>query len=161
MARREDIPILLNYYMEQSANAHNTQQKRFSNEALTVLSSYSWPGDVTQLKNFVDWTLTLNLASKSADATLITIDDLPKDIVNGTNDGECNEIRFISKFSELSIKDAREEFERQYLMEQLKRFSGNISQTSKFVGMERSALHRKLKSLNITDSKIYKLEDEN
>ncbi|MDR3031180.1 MAG: sigma 54-interacting transcriptional regulator, partial [Holosporales bacterium] len=156
-SRREDVTILLNHYMEQSAKAHNARIRKFSTEAIGVLSSYSWPGDVMQLKNFVDWTLTINLSSKTTDGSIITIEDLPKEIVEGTNSSEGSGLNFISMFSELSIKDAREEFERQYFLEQLKRFSGNVSQTAKFVCMERSALHRKLKSLNITNSQICKL----
>ncbi|MDR1234186.1 MAG: sigma-54 dependent transcriptional regulator [Holosporales bacterium] len=151
-ARREDIPILLNHFMEQSAKSHNTVPKRFSSEAKGILNTYAWPGDVMQLRNLVDWVLT-NSISAQCDDLLITIDDLPREIM-GTKSNGSAEIPFISSVSEMSIRDARETFEREYFIEQLKKFSGNISQTSKFVGMERSALHRKLKALNITDPKL-------
>jgi two-component system nitrogen regulation response regulator NtrX len=154
--RREDIPILLNHFMEQSARSHNTVPKRFSSEAKGILNTYHWPGDVMQLKNLVDWVLTNSISSQSDDL-LITIDDLPREIMGAKTNGS-GEIPFISSVSEMSIRDAREAFEREYLMEQLKRFTGNISQTAKFVGMERSALHRKLKALNITDSKLLRNE---
>lgn len=158
-SRREDINILLDFYMEKSAKAQNVQKKKFSNKALGILNSYSWPGDVAQLRNLVDWTLSLN-SSQEAGANLIDVDDLPKDIIGGVDVSKETGIGYISRFSGLSIKEAREEFERQYFIEQLKKFSGNISQTSEFVGMERSALHRKLKALNIHNSKSYKFNND-
>ena len=159
-SRREDIAYLLDYYMEQSAKAHNITPMKFSNEALGILNSYSWPGDVMQMKNMIDWILTVSIA-ESENNGIISIEDLPKEIVEGKpSTPSSNNVQFISTVSELSIRDAREAFEREYFIEQLRRFSGNISQTAKFVGMERSALHRKLKSLNIVDSKLFKDDEE-
>ena len=102
--------------------------------------------------------MTVALSECSGSDGIITVDDLPKEIVeeNGT---DATNAKFISMVSELSIRDAREAFEREYFVEQLKKFSGNISQTAKFVGMERSALHRKLRSLNIVESKLFKFQE--
>ena len=156
--KREDIPLLLNHFIEQSAKAYNIAPRRFSSEALSVLCTYSWPGDVMQLKNVVDYILVNGISQNSNN--IIMIEDLPKEITEGKTASGSNSVQFISSVSELSIKEAREAFEREYFIEQLRRFSGNISQTSKFVGMERSALHRKLRSLNITDSKASKCSGE-
>ncbi len=154
--RQEDIPLLIHYYMDKSARAYNLQPKKFSNEALAVLMAYYWPGDVMQLKNLVDWVLVMSSSSDSevVDDT-INVSDLPQEIREGKSFGGNSNVQFISFVSGLSIKEARETFEREYFIEQLRRFSGNISQTSKFVGMERSALHRKLKSLNIRELKSH------
>lgn len=155
-SRREDIPLLLEHFMEQSAKAHQTTPRHFSNEALGILSSYAWPGDVMQLRNMIDWILTIAISEKES-KSVISIDDLPKEIIEGKSSTPANN-QFISIVSELSIRDARESFEKEYFLEQLKKFKGNISQTAKFVGMERSALHRKLKSLDILDAKLFKTE---
>lgn len=155
-SRREDINFLLEYFMNQAAKAHQTTPKHFSNEALGILNTYSWPGDVMQLKNMIDWILTIAI-SENENKNIISVDDLPKEIIEGKS-GNVPNTQFISIVSELSIRDAREAFEKEYFTEQLRRFRGNISQTAKFVGMERSALHRKLKSLNILDSKLFKVE---
>jgi two-component system nitrogen regulation response regulator NtrX len=151
-SRREDIPVLLEHFMASSAKAHNVIPKRFSNEALGILCAYSWPGDVLQMKNLVDWVLTMTVVN-DADTAVISADHLPKEIVYGKFQ-EVSDMPFISSVSEMSIRDAREAFEKEYFIKQLKKFSGNVSLTSKFVGMERSALHRKLKALNITDAKL-------
>jgi two-component system nitrogen regulation response regulator NtrX len=110
-----------------------------------------------QLKNMVEWIVT-NLISEDDDKRLIEMRDLPQEIIDGKKAVNSN-IQFISTVSDLSIRAAREAFEKEYFTEQLRKFSGNISQTAKFVGMERSALHRKLKSLDIVDSKAYKCDD--
>ncbi|MDR1289478.1 MAG: sigma-54 dependent transcriptional regulator [Holosporales bacterium] len=155
-SRKEDIPVLLEHFMERSARAHNIVPRKFSNEAIGVLRAYSWPGNELQLKNLVDWVLAMSISSDD-EISSISVDSLPNEIMwNKTH--ETAEIPFISAVSEMSIREAREAFEKKYFIEQLKKFSGNISQTSKFVGMERSALHRKLKALNITDPKL--LRDE-
>lgn len=152
--RPEDIPLLLSHYMEQSARAYNIQPKKISKEAISVLTAYYWPGDVMQLRNLVDWSLVMSKSKKKTEQnSIIDVCDLPKEILEGKSFGGNSNAQFISFVSNLSIKEAREAFEREYFIEQLRKFSGNVSQTSKFVGMERSALHRKLKSLNIQDIK--------
>ncbi len=156
-SRREDIAYLLDYFMGQAAKAHNTTPKRFSSEVMGILNSYPWPGDVMQMKNMIDWILTVAI-SEDENHGVLTIDDLPKEILEGKTTA-VNNTQFISTVSELSIRDAREAFEKEYFIEQLKKFGGNISQTAKFVGMERSALHRKLKSLDICDSKLFKSDE--
>lgn len=147
--RAEDIPILLKHFMSQAAFSYNIAPKYFSEEVVSILRSYQWPGDMTQLRNLVDWVLIMSTYSK--DSEVIEVCDLPKEITEG---GAMEGIgQLISSVTTLSIKEAREAFEREYLEAQLRRFSGNISQTSKFVGMERSALHRKLRALKISDGR--------
>lgn len=149
--RTEDIPFLLENFMNQAAMAYNVTPKTFSKQALAVLEAYPWPGDVNQLRNIVDWVLIMNSASEKSN--IIDVQDLPTEITEG-KDFSSGFAGFMSSFSALSIKEAREAFEKEYLTTQLKRFAGNVSQTSKFVGMERSALHRKIRYLNISDPKM-------
>jgi two-component system nitrogen regulation response regulator NtrX len=148
--RIEDVPALVDSFMRQASLAYNTPYKTFSKDAMAVLSTYHWPGDVSQLKNLVDWVLIMSMCKKSTNT--IELDDLPSEI---TDDKSFSPgfADFMASFSSLSIKEARDAFEKEYLTAQLRRFSGNISQTSRFVGMERSALHRKIRYLNISDKK--------
>jgi two-component system nitrogen regulation response regulator NtrX len=148
-ARQEDIGVLLNHYMEQSARAHNVQPKKFTSEAMAILKSYHWPGDVMQLRNLVDWVLVANTSSSGT----IEAEDLPREVTERKSVSGNGNVQFMSVVSGMSIKEARETFEREYFSEQLRKFAGNVSKTSKFIGMERSALHRKLRSLNIHDVK--------
>ncbi len=155
-SRREDITYLLEYYMHQAAKANNTKPRKFSAEALGILNGYSWPGDVLQMKNMIDWILTVSI-SEGTSSNTIEIDDLPQEILGIKNEElVMTHPQFMAAVSELSIKDARDAFEKEYLEEQLKKFSGNISKTAKFIGMERSALHRKLKALDMVDQKSQK-----
>ena len=187
--RKEDIPSLIEHYMQQTIKAQNMLPRRFSSDALTFLSRYHWSGDVMQLRNTIDWILAL-VNAMSKEKSVIELNDLPHEIVedqalhtvvNASSIASSAEIAnntvisfegqinnniqkpstsdnntFVSVHSELSIKEAREMFEKAYFLEQLKRFGGNISQVAKFVDMERSALHRKLKSLGIADSRSFK-----
>ena len=115
---------------------------KLASETLLILKSYDWPGNVRQLKNILEW---LNIMyGKQKD--FIFPSDLPPEIL-GYNKKEEN--IHISNQLSLSLKDARKIFEKNYLKEQLNRFKGNISKTSTFIGMDRSALHRKLKELDI------------
>jgi two-component system nitrogen regulation response regulator NtrX len=156
-SRKEDIQYLLDYFIEQAAKVHSTTPQKISSEALGLLRAYHWPGDVSQMKNMIDWIMSVSMSDPSDDG-IITVDDLPKEIVydNGTN---TSNTKFIAMVSELPIREAREAFEREYILEQLKKFSGNVSQTAKVIGMERSAFHRKLRSLNIIDSKLFKIHE--
>jgi two-component system nitrogen regulation response regulator NtrX len=147
-SRQDDIPDLLNYFMAQAAIAYNAPPKAFSQRAIAVLKAYQWPGDVNQLKNFVDWILVMHSHSED----VIDTDDLPVEVTEGRN-FSSGFVDFMTTFASLPIKEARETFEKEYLTTQLKRFSGNISQTSKFVGMERSALHRKIRYLKIHEAR--------
>ncbi len=143
--------------MEQSVKLHNTTPKRFSIDVMNFLTMYPWSGDVMQVKNMVDWILTV-VNTKDREKTIIELDDLPKEMIEEKHSLGIN-APFISAISKLPIKDAREIFEKEYFIEQLNRFEGNISQIAKFVDMERSALHRKLKALGIDDPKSFRKND--
>ena len=142
--RREDIPLLARHFMGRGAEAVRMPAREFGEDALAALQSYSWPGNVRQLRNVIDWLLIM----------------APGDTHEGVRaDMLPNEITSIaptvvkwdkgSEIMTLPLRDAREVFEREYLLAQVTRFGGNISRTAAFVGMERSALHRKLKSLGV------------
>ena len=128
----------------------------FTKAALRRLKSYSWPGNVRQLKNVIEWMCIMHSLE---DGECFDVQHLPPEIigVNGENGAGQSPIlqELNDMYLEIPLRDARELFEKEYLLTQVDRFEGNISQTAKFVGMERSALHRKLKSLNIgsTDEK--------
>ena len=139
--RKEDIPALSQYYLD-LANSNQGKPLSFSQDALAVMQVYDWPGNVTQLRNVVDW---LSIMVDRDNSTIITPDDLPPEITG--NSGAAS--NGLDTMVGLPLKAAREHFETQYLISQLTRFDGNISKTASFIGMERSALHRKLKSLNI------------
>ncbi|MFP4098242.1 MAG: sigma 54-interacting transcriptional regulator, partial [Alphaproteobacteria bacterium] len=125
---------------------------RFSEQALMALKSYSWPGNIKQLHNVLEW-LSLMYLHKE-DLRAIDFDQLPQELRNfapsygAHNFGNDNSTLF-NDVLDLSLRDARESFERYYLVSQINRFDGNISKTAEFIGMERSALHRKLKSLEV------------
>ena len=142
--RREDIPHLVEYFMEQISQSTGLPKRQIGPDAMAVLQLHDWPGNVRQLRNNVERLMIL--AGGDADA-VITADMLPQDVgsmVPSMPNGNGGE-----QIMGLPLREAREVFEREYLMAQINRFSGNISRTSEFVGMERSALHRKLKALGI------------
>ena len=127
--------------------------RRIGPDAMTALQSHDWPGNVRQLRNVVEWLLIM---SSSDVAESIRPEMLPPEILEKTPkalQGAAN-----TEFLGLSLRDAREEFERQYLEAQVNRFGGNISRTATFVGMERSALHRKLKSLGVKGPTVRGME---
>ncbi|HVY57697.1 MAG TPA: sigma-54 dependent transcriptional regulator [Xanthobacteraceae bacterium] len=142
--RREDIPELVDYFMEQISHATGLPKRRIGEDALAVLQSHDWPGNVRQLRNNVERLMIL--AGGDADA-VIDASMLPQDVgsmvpsMPNANGGE--------HLMGMALRDAREVFEREYLRAQISRFGGNISRTAEFVGMERSALHRKLKALGM------------
>jgi two-component system nitrogen regulation response regulator NtrX len=142
--RRDDIPGLVDYFMDQISQATGLPKRRIGEDAMAVLQSHSWPGNVRQLRNNVERLMIL--AGGDPDAVL-SASMLPPDvgsmvpIMPNGNGGE--------QLMGLPLRDAREVFEREYLVAQISRFGGNISRTAEFVGMERSALHRKLKALGI------------
>jgi two-component system nitrogen regulation response regulator NtrX len=143
-ARRTDIPELVGHFMELAARTMGTAPRRFTEDAMAVLQTASWPGDVRQLKNVIEWSLIMAPADP---ARLIDTDGLPPELTASATavmDPSAN-----SDLVSLPLREARERFERSYLHAQLQRFGGNISRTANFVGMERSALHRKLKSLGL------------
>jgi len=143
--RREDIPLLVQFFMEQISVASGLPLRRIGDDAMAVLQAHDWPGNVRQLRNNVERLMILTRADPEA---VITADLLPGEIGADvpslpTNGGG-------EHLMALPLRDAREMFERDYLQAQIKRFGGNVSRTAEFVGMERSALHRKLKSLGLT-----------
>jgi two-component system, NtrC family, nitrogen regulation response regulator NtrX len=142
--RREDIPDLVHYFMEQISQATGLPQRKIGEDAMAVLQSHDWPGNVRQLRNNVERLMIL--AGGDASAT-ISASMLPQDVgsmVPSMPNGNGGE-----QLMGLPLREARELFEREYLLAQISRFGGNISRTAEFVGMERSALHRKLKALGI------------
>jgi two-component system nitrogen regulation response regulator NtrX len=144
--RREDIPELVQYFLDQISVTTGLARRTIGDDALAVLQSHDWPGNVRQLRNNVERLLIL--AGGDAQSA-ITANLLPPDVgslVPSMPHGNGGE-----QLMSLPLRDAREVFEREYLVAQINRFSGNISRTAEFVGMERSALHRKLKALGIDE----------
>ncbi|MBO21670.1 MAG: sigma-54-dependent Fis family transcriptional regulator [Rhodospirillaceae bacterium] len=142
--RREDIPRLAEHFMRRASEQAGMPPRRIGPDAMTALQGHSWPGNVRQLRNVIEWLLIM---ASSDQGDSIRSEMLPPEILEKTPralQGTSN-----TEFLALGLRDAREEFERQYLEAQVKRFGGNISKTATFVGMERSALHRKLKSLGV------------
>src|SRR5512133_1080429 len=142
--RREDIPDLIDYFMDHISQTTGLPKRKVGADAVAVLQSHDWPGNVRQLRNNVERLMIL--AGGDADA-VINADMLPPDVgsmVPSMPGGDGGE-----HLMGLPLRDAREVFEREYLVAQISRFGGNISRTAEFVGMERSALHRKLKALGI------------
>ena len=137
--RRDDIlPILNHYLAEISGSGHNF---KFSKSALTKLQTYDWPGNVSQLINYVEKSLILNQDNNHSKE--LEVDDLALQMGDDSSTISSNQSL------DLSLKEARFEFEKEYLISQINRFNGNISKVSDFTGMERTALYRKIKSLNI------------
>ncbi len=140
--RREDIPELAAYFIEQLHREQGLSKREFSPDALGVLQTMSWPGNIRQLRNIIERVLILGDENKP-----IAADELP---VEKPNSNKPNSQFLPPSIANLPLREARELFEREYLISQIERFGGNISRTAAFIGMERSALHRKLKSLNLT-----------
>ncbi len=142
--RREDIPSLADHFFARFAADQGVPPPELASDAVAALQSYEWPGNVRQLRNVVERTIILAPRDK---LSRIEVDMLPAEILNGrigTDNG-------IPALMGVPLREARESFEREYLRVQIRRFSGNISRTASFIGMERSALHRKLKLLGMTD----------
>jgi len=142
--RREDIPLLARHFMGRASEAARLQPREFGEDSMAALQAYSWPGNVRQLRNVIDWLLIMAPGDAREP---VRADMLPNEIT-----AIAPTVVKWDKGSEimtLPLRDAREVFEREYLLAQVTRFGGNISRTAAFVGMERSALHRKLKSLGV------------
>ncbi|KIL98812.1 Nitrogen regulation protein NtrX [Paramagnetospirillum magnetotacticum MS-1] len=147
--RREDIPALARYFMTLAAAAAGAQPRIVGEDAMAALQAYDWPGNVRQLRNVMDWLLIMAPGDAREP---IRADMLPGEI--GAITPAVLRWEKSSEIMTLPLREARELFEREYLLAQVNRFAGNISRTSAFVGMERSALHRKLKLLGVnTDEK--------
>ncbi|RUT32880.1 sigma-54-dependent Fis family transcriptional regulator [Arsenicitalea aurantiaca] len=144
--RREDVPALVKVFIEQVCRMHNLARLSIGEDAVAVLQAQEWPGNARQLRNSLERLLIL-LKDQAPENGVITAAMLPSDIGEvlptvGDTDASAH-------LMSLPLRDAREVFERQYLLAQIERFGGNISKTAEFVGMERSALHRKIKSLGL------------
>ncbi len=142
--RREDIPELVNYFVQQIAQSSGLAPRRIGEDAIAVLQAHDWPGNVRELRNNIERLMILCGGDPDA---VITADMLPDEI--GSNvplpvNGGAEHLM------SLPLREAREIFEREYLLAQINRFGGNISRTAEFVGMERSALHRKLRALGVS-----------
>ena len=137
--RRDDILPILNYYLNDIGT--DSKNFKFSKSALTKLQMYDWPGNISQLINYVEKSLILNQDNNSSKE--LEVDDLALEMGDETATISSNHSL------DLSLKEARSEFEKEYLLSQIKRFNGNISKVSEFTGMERTALYRKIKSLDI------------
>ena len=142
--RREDIRDLVDYFVQRVADATGLQPRAFSEDAVAVLQASEWPGNVRQLRNVVERLLIL---ANGEPPGPITAQHLPSD-AKGGGASAAGSMQMIS----MSLRDAREYFEREYLAMQITRFGGNVSRTAAFIGMERSALHRKLKALGVDTS---------
>ncbi len=141
--RGEDISVLVDHYSNLLAKDLGSNILDFSSDTIVILKNYEWPGNVRQLKNIIEWLIIMYGNQKNI---LISPSHLPPEILGYNNEKNTNSF---SNHLSLPLKDARKNFEENYLKEQLKRFKGNIAKTSTFIGMDRSALHRKLKELEI------------
>ena len=142
--RRDDIPELIHFFVGQVAQASGLSPRQIGEDAVAVLQAHDWPGNVRELRNNIE---RLMILAGGEPNTVITAEMLPEEI--GSNvplpvNGGAEHLM------SLPLREAREIFEREYLLAQINRFGGNISRTAEFVGMERSALHRKLRALGVS-----------
>jgi two-component system nitrogen regulation response regulator NtrX len=140
--RREDIAELVEYFIDRIAGAQGLPRRILGEDAIATLQVHDWPGNVRQLRNNIERLLILATGDPNE---VVTAEMLPAEVAAAGSAGAVGAERIIA----LPLRDAREVFEREYLNAQIMRFGGNISRTAAFIGMERSALHRKLKSLGV------------
>ena len=155
--RREDIPVLAAHFIDMCNETQGLPVREISDEAAALMQTMVWPGNVRQLKNLIERVLILGDGTGPIEAR-----ELPAEGDAGDDDSR---VVLSGAMASLPLREAREAFEREYLLTQINRFGGNISRTASFVGMERSALHRKLKSLGVVTSnkagaRVAHLEDE-
>jgi two-component system, NtrC family, nitrogen regulation response regulator NtrX len=152
--RIQDLPELVSAFSAELAVESGIPPKEFSSSVIDIMKSYAWPGNIRQLKNAIEWMMIMS----GPNCKVIDTEFLPPDL-SFSHKGDVSKGQKISlpqqvmsaDILSLSLREAREEFERQYLLSQINRFDGNVSKTAKFVGMERSALHRKLKMLQVVN----------
>ncbi|WP_170774320.1 sigma-54-dependent transcriptional regulator [Ruegeria lacuscaerulensis] len=142
--RREDIPVLAQHFIEMCNETQGLPVREISEEAVALLQTMTWPGNVRQLKNLIERVLILGDGTGPIEAKELPTEDEKAD--------DSGRVVLSGALATLPLREAREAFEREYLLTQINRFGGNISRTASFVGMERSALHRKLKSLGVVTS---------
>ena len=141
--RIEDIPYISNFFIDELSEKQGLPKRKLSQKAVVHLQSRNWPGNIRQLRNVLERSLILG--SQSGEISIAELQT--KEIIKSDNSVEMD-----GNMLGLPLREARELFEKDYLVAQINRFGGNISKTSQFVGMERSALHRKLKTLNVVTS---------
>jgi two-component system nitrogen regulation response regulator NtrX len=146
--RREDIPELVSHFLARFAAERRIPTPSLSDEAMAALQAHEWPGNVRQLRNIIERTIILAPGDRVG---CIEVDLLPSEVLE--NQGTTGITSATMTIMGSPLREARESFEREYLKIQIRRFSGNISRTASFIGMERSALHRKLKALGIGDKR--------
>jgi two-component system, NtrC family, nitrogen regulation response regulator NtrX len=151
--RREDIPALAEHFFARYSNDQGLAPPEISLEAMAVLQAYDWPGNVRQLRNVVERTVIMTPRER---LTEVEADMLPPEVTGRSMSSNGDTI---SAMMAVPLREARESFEREYLSIQIRRFSGNISRTATFIGMERSALHRKLKLLGMAERRDGAAED--
>lgn len=142
--RREDIPLLAEHFIAEFNTSQGLPLREISDDAQALMQTMLWPGNVRQLKNMVERVLILGEGTAPIEAR-----ELPGEEDHSEGEGR---VVLSGAMASLPLREAREAFEREYLLTQINRFGGNISRTANFVGMERSALHRKLKSLGVVTS---------
>ena len=145
--RRDDIPALAEHFFTRYSTDQGIPPPDITEEAMAALQAYDWPGNVRQLRNVVERTIIMTPPDR---LTSVETDMLPSEITGGKLSASG---QGLSAMMGVPLREARESFEREYLTIQIRRFSGNISKTATFIGMERSALHRKLKLLGMADRK--------
>ena len=144
--RREDVAELAGYFMARYAAERGAATPTLTDDALAALQTYDWPGNVRQLRNVIEHTMIL---APSSQMIAIDIDMLPQEVT--AEPSRLMPGQAVRSIMGTPLREAREAFEREYLRAQIRRFSGNISRTAAFIGMERSALHRKLKALGLAE----------
>jgi two-component system nitrogen regulation response regulator NtrX len=150
--RRDDVPLLVSYFSSRVAEANGVPNRIFGSDALAAMQVAAWPGNVRELRNMIERVLILTPGDPShpIDVTSLSL--------GGMGVGEVADRTGLHHLVSLPLREARELFEREYLAAQITRFGGNISRTASFIGMERSALHRKLKSLSVEGARGMDLE---
>jgi two-component system nitrogen regulation response regulator NtrX len=151
--RREDIPALAEHFFARHSSDQGLSPPEISLEAMAALQTYDWPGNVRQLRNVVERTVIMTPRER---LTVVEPGMLPAEV---TGRSMASNRDTISGMMAVPLREARESFEREYLSIQIRRFSGNISRTATFIGMERSALHRKLKLLGMAERREGMPED--
>ncbi len=146
--RLEDIPDLVSYFVERLSCQEGIPKREFSESTLALMKTYEWPGNVLELRNVVERALIISLA---ANDVAVAPEELPPE-VRGEGLPSLTAQNY-PDFLSMSLREAREYFEREYLLAQVQKFAGNISRTANFIGMERSALHRKLRQLQVERKK--------
>jgi two-component system nitrogen regulation response regulator NtrX len=147
--RREDIPELVGIFLARFAAERRVGTPEMSKDAMAALQAHDWPGNVRQLRNIIERTMILTPGDR---VDCIEVDLLPPEILDQQGASSGGGVTSMAIMGS-PLREARESFEREYLKIQIRRFSGNISRTASFIGMERSALHRKLKALGLGEKR--------